>query len=148
MWRRRRRMGPLGPCSGQSCSQYSMSRTCHLSVFGDFELVVNLVRKIYSPSNKFMKRYTQTIWALISNLLSFNITHVKRELNSIVDRLVVFVASRTRQLLPHSPNCNFQSLYHPHTPDNIESWQIFPNDESICAFVQNEPFKPKEIISI
>ena len=27
----------------------------HLSVFGDSELVVNLVRKIYSPSNKLMK---------------------------------------------------------------------------------------------
>jgi ribonuclease HI len=31
----------------------------HLSVFGDYELVVNLVPKIYSPRNKFMKRYTQ-----------------------------------------------------------------------------------------
>jgi ribonuclease HI len=28
---------------------------CHLSGFGDFELVVNLVRKIYTPSNKLMK---------------------------------------------------------------------------------------------
>jgi hypothetical protein len=27
----------------------------HLTVFGDFELVVNLVRKIYSPSNKLLK---------------------------------------------------------------------------------------------
>jgi len=53
----------------------------HLTVCGDFELVVNLVRKRYSPSNKLMKRYTQIVWTLISNLLSFNITHVKRELN-------------------------------------------------------------------
>jgi hypothetical protein len=120
----------------------------HLSVFGDSELVVNLVRKIYSPSNKLMKRYTQTVWALISNLLSFNITHVKRELNSMADRLAVFAASPNRQLLPHRPDCTFQSLYRPHIPDNIESWQVFPNDESICAFIQNEPFKPKEIISI
>jgi ribonuclease HI len=52
-----------------------------------------------------MKRYTQTIWALISNLLSFNITHVKRELNLMVDRLAVFAASPTRQLLPQRPNC-------------------------------------------
>jgi hypothetical protein len=61
--------------------------------FGDFELIVNLVRKIYSPSNKMMERYTQTIWALISNLLSFNITHVKRELNLMDDWSVLFVAS-------------------------------------------------------
>jgi hypothetical protein len=55
----------------------------HLIVFGDSELVVNLVRKIYSPRNKLLKRYTQFIWMLISNLLLFNITHVKREQNSM-----------------------------------------------------------------
>jgi hypothetical protein len=109
---------------------------------------VNLVHKIYSPSNKLMKRYTQNVWALILNLLSFNITHVKRELNSMDDMLVVFAASPTRQLLPQSPDCTFQSLYHPHIHDNVESWQVFPSDESICAFIQNEPYKPKEIISM
>jgi ribonuclease HI len=120
----------------------------HLTVFGDSKLVLNLVHKIYSSSNKLMKRYTQTIWALISNLLSFNITHVKRELNSMTDRLVVFAASPTRQLLPQRPDCTFKSLYRPHIPDNVESWQIFPSDERICAFIQNEPYNPKKIISI
>jgi ribonuclease HI len=115
----------------------------HLSFFGDFELVVNLVRKIYSPRNKLMKRYTQTVWALISNLLSFNITHVKRELNSMDDRLVVFAVSPNRQLFPHRPDCTFKPIYHQHIPDNIESRQVFPNDESICAFIQNEPLNPK-----
>jgi ribonuclease HI len=120
----------------------------HLWVFGDSELVVNLVRKIYSPTNKLMKRYTQTFWALISNLLSFNITHVKRDLNSMADRLVVFATSHNRQLLPHRPNCTFQSLYRPHIPENIECCQVFPNNESICAFIQNETYEPKKIISI
>jgi hypothetical protein len=40
------------------------------------------------------------------------------------------------------------SLYRPHIPDNVESWQVFKNDEDICAFLQNEPLKPKEVISI
>jgi ribonuclease HI len=88
----------------------------HLTVFGDFELVVNLVRKIYSPSNKLMKCYTQNIWALISNFISFNITHDKRELNSMANRLVVFATSPTRKLLPQRPDCTFQYLYHPHIP--------------------------------
>jgi hypothetical protein len=95
-----------------------------------------------------MKCYTQVVWALISNLLSFNITHVKRELKSMADRLAIFVASPTQQLLPQIPNCTFQSLYHPHIPDNVESWQVFPSDESICAFIQNEPYKSKDIISM
>jgi ribonuclease HI len=67
----------------------------HLTVFGDSKLVLNLLRKIYSPSNKLMKHYTQNFWELISNLLSFNIAHVKRELNSMADRLDVFAASAT-----------------------------------------------------
>jgi hypothetical protein len=66
----------------------------------------------------------------------------------MVDRLVVFAAPPTPQLLPQRPDCNFQSLYCPHIPDNVKSWQVFPNDEGIYAFIQNESFKPKEIISM
>jgi ribonuclease HI len=65
----------------------------HLLVFGNSELIVNLIRKICSPRNKLMERYSQTIWALVSNLLSFNITHVKKELNSMDERLPVFATS-------------------------------------------------------
>jgi hypothetical protein len=39
-------------------------------------------------------------------------------------------------------------VYHPHIPDNLESWQVFKNGEDICAFLHNEPLKPKEVISI
>jgi hypothetical protein len=42
------------------------NRGCgHLKVFGDSELVVNLVCKIYTPRKNLMKSYTQTVWALI-----------------------------------------------------------------------------------
>jgi ribonuclease HI len=120
----------------------------HLTIFGDSELVVKLVRKIYSSRKNLMKQYTQTIWALISNLLSFNITHVNKELNSMDDRLDVFANSPNRQLLPHKPDCTFQSLYRPHIHENIESWKVFPSNESSYDFIQNETFRPKEIISI
>jgi ribonuclease HI len=89
----------------------------HLTVFGDSDLIFNLVRKIYNPNNKLMKRYTQAIWALISNILSFNVNHIKKELNTMDDRLAVFAASPTQQLLPQRPDCTFMSLYRPHTPD-------------------------------
>ena len=64
------------------------------------------------------------------------------------DRLVVFTTPPIRHILPQRPDCTLQSLYRPHIPDNVESWKVFPSDEGICAFIQNEPFKPKEIISI
>jgi hypothetical protein len=28
----------------------------------------------------------------------------------------------------------------------VESGQIFPDDERICAFLKNEPYKPKEVM--
>jgi hypothetical protein len=95
-----------------------------------------------------MKHYTQVFWLLISNLLSFNITHVKRELNSMDDMLAIFATSPSRQLLPQRHDCTFHSLYRPHIPDNVESWKVFPSDEIICSFIQNEPYNPKEIISM
>jgi hypothetical protein len=53
----------------------------------------------------------------------------------MVDRLVVFVASPIRQLLPWRQYCTFMSLYRPHLPDNVESWKVFPDEEGICAFI-------------
>jgi hypothetical protein len=43
---------------------------------------------------------------------------------------------------------HFCLLYRPHLPNNVESWQVFPDDEGICAFLQNDLYKPKEIISL
>jgi hypothetical protein len=63
-------------------------------------------------------------------------------------RLAIFAASPNQQLLPHRPDCSFQSLYRSCIPENVESWQDLPNNENICAFIQDEPLKPKEIISI
>jgi ribonuclease HI len=120
----------------------------HLSVFRNFELVVNLIHKTCSPSNMLMERYSQTVWELVSNLLYFNITHVRKELNSMAYRLAVFAASSNQQLLPHRPDCAFQSLHRPYIPDNEISWKALPNDESLCAVIQNEPLKPEEIVSI
>jgi hypothetical protein len=84
-----------------------------------------------------MEQYSQNVWELVSNLLSFNITHVKKDLNLMADRLVVFAASPNQQLFPHKPDCAFQSLHHPCIPENEGTWKAIPNDESICAIIQN-----------
>jgi hypothetical protein len=66
----------------------------------------------------------------------------------MVDRLGFFAASITRKLFPRRPDCIFSSLYRPHLPNNEELWQVFSDDESICVFIQNEPYNLKEIISL
>jgi hypothetical protein len=120
----------------------------NLSVFWDSELIINLVKRIYTPSNKLLKRYTQGVWKHIYNLLSFNITHIRRYLNSMEDRLAIFATNPTSKFLPKRPNCTFMSIYHPHFPENVESLKVFVDDESICSFLHNDPLKRKEIISL
>jgi hypothetical protein len=66
----------------------------------------------------------------------------------MVDRLAIFAACPTRKLLPQRLYCTFLSLYRSHIPNNVESWHVFPDDESIGAFLQNEIYKPKEILSL
>jgi ribonuclease HI len=120
----------------------------HLSVLENSELVVNLIRNTCSSSDKMMEQYSQTVWELVLNLLSFNITLVKKELNSIVDRLAVFVGSPTQQLLPRWPDCAFQSLHRPYISKNEGFWKAILNDEIICVSIQNEPPELEEIISV
>jgi hypothetical protein len=95
-----------------------------------------------------MEQYSQAVWALVLNLLSFNITHVKKELNSMADRLAVFATSPNQQLSPHRPECVFQPLYHPYIPDHLGFWEAIPDDDIICAIIQDEPLNPKETISM
>jgi ribonuclease HI len=120
----------------------------HLLFFGNFELVVNLIRKTFSPTDKMMEQYSQTVWALVLNLLSFNITLVKKELNSIADRFAVFATSPTQKLLPRWPDYAFQYLHRPYIYENEGFWKAIPNDVIICVVIQNKPPDPKEIISV
>jgi ribonuclease HI len=119
----------------------------HLSVLGSSELVMNLIRKTCSSSDRLMGKYSQTVWALVSNLLYFNITHVNRGLNSMAEQLAIFAASPKQQLLPHMPDFTFQSLHRSYISEKEGSWKVIPNDENICVFIQNEPLKPGKIIS-
>jgi hypothetical protein len=96
---------------------------------------VNLIRKTCSPSDKLMEQYSQTVWALVLNLLYFNITIVKKKLNSISDRLHVFAASPTQQLFPRWPDFSFQSLHRPYIYENEGFWEAMPNDERICVVI-------------
>jgi ribonuclease HI len=117
----------------------------HLSVFGNSELVVNLIRRTCSPRDKLMERYSQPVWALVSDLLSFNITHVKKELNSMDDRLAIFAASPTQQLLPYNPDCVFQSLHCPYILEKEGSWKVIPSDESICLSSKMNLLSPRRL---
>lgn len=115
-------------------------------VFGDSELIINLVRKLYTPSNKLMRRYNALVSALAAKFLSFEIFHVKRNINVVVDNLTVYATRPDRDNLVERPNCSVISLYHPHLPDNQESWQVFDHDTSLQDFLTNDEEQDFEVI--
>ena len=57
---------------------YQISSYKHFHVYDDYELIIYLVKNIYTPSKNNMKSYVQLSRALTDNLLSFNIKFSKR----------------------------------------------------------------------
>ena len=83
-----------------------------------------------------------------ARFLSFDISHVKRNLNAVADNLVVYAACPDKHSLIERPNCSVISLYRPHLPDNEESWQVFDHDESLQAFLTNEEVHDFEMTNL
>jgi ribonuclease HI len=70
-------------------------------VFGDVELVVNQVRKIYQAKHPRLRSYRNEVWDFIDSFfLAFNISFILREENTVADSLAVSAR-------------NFRSLYWP-----------------------------------
>jgi len=83
----------------------------NITVFGDSELIINLVRKLYTPSNKLMRRYTTLVCDLDAKFESFNILHVKRNLNVVADNIALYATRPDRYSWVEKPNCSVISLY-------------------------------------
>lgn len=123
----------------------------HLQTFGDSELVINMIKGKYRPAKKIFRRYIDTINQSIEHFLSFNLTHIRRKLNAVADKLAVFASSPSRQLLREQPSIEVISLYRPFVQDNERSWQIFNDDEDIdCFLAENieDESSPPEIINL
>jgi len=95
-----------------------------------------------------MRRYTTLICDLDAKFESFDISHVKRNLNVVADNLAVYADHPERYSWVEKPDCVVISLYRPHLPDNQESWQVFDHDESLQAFLTNEGEQNFEVINL
>lgn len=107
----------------------------HLQNFNHSELIVNMINGTYRPANKVFWCCINIIDQSIEHLLSFNLTHIRRERNEVVDKLAVFASSPSRQVLRERPSVEVISLYRYFVPNNKESWQVFGNDEDIDYFL-------------
>lgn len=64
----------------------------NITIFGDSELIINFVRKVYNPSNKLMRQYTTLLGDLIAKFTSFDISHVKNNLNVVSVNLALYAS--------------------------------------------------------
>ena len=59
-----------------------------ISIYGDFELVVQQVRNNYQVKQDLLKVYRNEVWDMIDNLfVAFNISYIPRDHNQIADSL-------------------------------------------------------------
>jgi ribonuclease HI len=106
-----------------------------LTVFGDYELVINQVRNIYQTKQQRLKKYMNEVWDLIDNFfLSFNISFIPREQNHKANYLAL-AASTFRP--PIGPNIKYQvEIKHRTTIlDNLKRWQVFSGDLDMHRFL-------------
>jgi hypothetical protein len=107
-----------------------------LAVFGDVELIVHQVKNMYQEKHPRLRTYKNEVWDLIDNFfLSFNISFVPREENSMADSLVVF-ASNFKIHLPHKLKYDVEVKYRPYIPNNVKHWKVFEDDLEIKIFLE------------
>jgi ribonuclease HI len=107
-----------------------------LLVFGDAELIVHQVRNIYQEKHPRLRTYRNEVWDLIDSFfLTFNISFVPREDNTLVDSLYVS-ASNFKIPLPPKLKYDVEVKYRPSIPDNVKNWKVFEVDLEIKIFLE------------
>jgi ribonuclease HI len=110
----------------------------HLVVYGDVELIVKQIRKIYQAKHPRMRAYKNCVWDLIENFfLSFNIHAIPIIHNQQADSLVV-ATSTFRPPNVTSLEYQIQLRHRPSIPDNVQHWQVFEDDQQIKQFLEME----------
>lgn len=69
------------------------------------------------------------------NFYFFNITHVSRNENQLVDSLAI-AASTFKIPMNLQSTYDVQAKHRPSVPDNIKHWQIFQYDQQIKKFLK------------
>jgi hypothetical protein len=76
------------------------------------------------------------VWDLVDRFfLSFNISSIPREENSMVDSLVVS-SSNCRVPLPPKLRYEVELKHRPSIPDNVKHWKVFEDDIEIKRFLK------------
>jgi ribonuclease HI len=106
-------------------------------VFGDAELIIQQVKKVYQVKHPCLRNYRNEVWDLVDNFfLAFNISFIPREENASADFLAVTASFLEVPTLP-TVRSDVEIKYRPSVPDNVKHWKVFEDDQEIEKFLQS-----------
>ena len=107
-----------------------------ITTFGDSELVVQQVKKVYQVKQPKLRNYVHEVWKMVEkNFSTFNITHVSRNENQLVDSLAI-AANTFKIPMNLKSTYDVQVKHRPSMSDNIKHWKIFQDDQHIKKFLE------------
>jgi hypothetical protein len=82
-----------------------------------------------------LKAYRDEVWKVRDSFSVFEISYIPRDMNQLVDSLVV---SASMFIPPMPPRLSYeiQVKYRPSLPDNIKYWKVFEDDDELNRFLQ------------
>jgi ribonuclease HI len=106
-----------------------------LKVFKYAYLIIQQVNSTFQAKHVRLKAYRDEVWKVRDFFSIFEISYIPRDMNQLVDSLVV---SASTFIPPMPPRLNYeiQVKYRPSLPDNIKYWKVFEDDDELNRFLQ------------
>jgi hypothetical protein len=92
------------------------------------------VNKSFQAKHVRLKAYRFEVLRAIHTFSDFEISYVPREMNELVDSLVVSACDFIPPL-PPKLNYEIQVKYRPSLPDNVKFWKVFEDDVELTRFL-------------
>ena len=108
-----------------------------LSIKGDSDLIISQVKKTFACKSERLKKYRNTVWAIMGYFSALDLIAVPRAENSEADRLAVAASTLefTEDLV--KGDGKFEINFRPSIPDNLDHLQVFQDDDQIIRFINN-----------
>jgi ribonuclease HI len=90
-----------------------------LKVFGDVDMIIQQIKNTFQSKHVRLKAYRDEVWNLIDSFLALSISYILRDMNQLVDSLVVS-SSTFNPPLPAKLNYEIQVKYRPSFLDNVK----------------------------
>ena len=108
----------------------------HISVFSDFELIIQQFKNIYQVKKPKLISYRNEVWDIIEKcFIAFNITFIHRDLNQLANSLAT-LASTFKAPREVKASYEIQVKYKPSVPNNIKHWKVFQDDREVKRFLE------------